>query len=241
MPRPPRFTVLSLALASLAFASIAFAAAFDVNLGFASLPPVQGWTYTPSGAHAGVLEANVFSVAGGVLTMNSMGQSNGVSGGSILYLTTPGVTTTENKSIRARVRCLQVEGSANAPAGQGGLFFGFTTGSTQYGFSLTDTHVYVLGGAGFVQVGGTFDNSTAFHDWQFDWNVGGTYSIRRDAVLVGSSSGGFAVAANRLVFGDGTGGANANAQITSLRWLQGSATATAASSWGRVKSLYRSR
>jgi hypothetical protein len=238
MPRPPLRTLVVLSLALFAVPAITRAASFDVNLGFGSLPSAQGWTYTPSGAHASVVETSVFSVSGGVLTMNTMGQSNGVSGGSIFYVNSPGVTTSEVKSIRARVRCLQVEGSTNATAGQGGLFFGFTTGTTQYGFSLTPTRVYLLTAGGFVVAGGTFDNSTAFHDWEFDWNPGGTYSVYRDAVLVGSNSGGGAVALNRLIFGDGTGGANAEAQITSLRWLQGGATATVAGSWGSVKALY---
>ena len=237
MHRPPLrvFVLLSLALA---VPAITRAAAFDVNVTFGSLPSAQGWTYSTSGSHAGVLEPSVFAVAGGVLTMNTMGQSNGVAGGSLIYVDNPGVTTTEVKSIRTRLRCLQVEGSANATGGQGGLFFGFTTGTIQYGFSITPTRVYLLNGVSFTVVGGTFDNSTAFHDWQFDWNVGGSYSITRDGVLVGSSSGGGAVALNRIFFGDGTGGANAHAEFTSVRFLQGGATATAAGSWGRVKALY---
>jgi len=58
-------------------------------------------------------------------------------------------------------------------------------------------------------------------------------------VLVHSGSGGFSFATNRLFFGDGTGGANARAEITQLRYIQDVATVTDGPSWGRIKALYR--
>lgn len=220
-------------------ASGASAASFDYNVSFGSLPSAQGWTYTPSGAHAGVLESSVFSASGGVLTQNTMGQSNGVSGGSIFYVISGGVTTGEIKQIVVRMRCLQVEGSANATLGQGGLFIGFTTGSTQYGFGITDTRVFVLQSSGQVVLSGTYDNSSAFHDYLFDWTSNASYRLYRDGVLLGTFSGGSAVTANRIMFGDGTGGANARAEMTKVEFLQGGAVPVLSTSWGRLKGLYR--
>ncbi len=72
--------LVALALAAPLAPVPALAAPLDIQLGFASLPSAQGFTYTTSGAHAGVVEATVFSVSGGVLTQNTMGQSNGVTG-----------------------------------------------------------------------------------------------------------------------------------------------------------------
>lgn len=236
----PAFARALAASAAVLFAaSSAGASTFDVNLGFASLPSAQGWTYTPSGSHAGVLESSVFSVAGGVLTQNTMGQSNGVSGGSIFYVQSPGVTTGEPKQIILRGRCLVEEGSANATLGQGGFFFGFTTGSTQYGFGFTSARAYVLQPGGTVVLTGTMDNATAFHDWLFDWTTAASWRLYRDGILLGAFSGGFAVAANRLFFGDGTGGANAHGEITRLEFVQGAAVPAQATTWGRVKGLYR--
>ena len=64
------------AAAVLALYATALAAPLDVQLGFSSLPSAQGFTYATAGTHAGVPEANVFSVAGSVLTQNTMGQSS---------------------------------------------------------------------------------------------------------------------------------------------------------------------
>jgi hypothetical protein len=241
MPRSSARWVLpaSSAFGLLVLATLSSAAAFDVNLNFASLPSAQGWTYIPSGSHAGAIEGNVFSVSGGSFFQNTIGQSNGVSGGSILYVVSGGVTTTDTKQIRARARCLAVQGSANAPNGEGGFFMGgFATGSVQYGFGITPTRVFCLQPSGTVLTPGTFDN-TQFHDWLFDWSPGGSFRIYRDGVLVHTASGGFAVAANRLFFGDGTGGANAQAEMQSLRFIQDVATPAAPASFGAVKGTYR--
>jgi len=226
------------AVAALALCAAALAAPLDVQLGFSSLPSAQGFAYVASGAHAGVPEASVFSVAGGVLTQNSMGQSNGVSGGSMLYQFTGGITTTESKQIRVRARCLAAEGSANATLGQGGFIFGFATGSVQYDFGLTPTRMFYLQPSGTVLVAATFDN-TQFHDYIFEFTPPTSWRIYRDGVLVQSGSGGFAVAVNRVFLGDGTGGANASGEITAFRFIQNVATPAQATTWGRVKGLYR--
>lgn len=59
-------------------------------------------------------------------------------------------------------------------------------------------------------------------------------------MLLGSSTAGFpAGLTNRVMFGDGTGGANARGQIAALRFIQDVATAAEGTTWGRVKGLYR--
>lgn len=60
-----------------------------------------------------------------------------------------------------------------------------------------------------------------------------------DAVLIHSGSGGFAASGSCVFFGDGTGGGNGHTEVTSLRFLQGSATTAAGTTWGRLKELYR--
>lgn len=216
----------------------AHAAAQDVSLSFSSLPSAQGWTYTPSGSHAGAVESSIFSVASNTLSMNSMGQGFGVSGGSIFYDLNGLVTATENKRLLVRARCLTFEGSGGASAGQQCFCFGFTTGTTQYDISITPTQVNTLGPSGNVAVAGTYTNTT-FHDWELEFTAPSSFRILRDGVQIHTGTGGSAVALNRLFIGDGTGGGNAQAEITSYRFLQGTATATVSSTWGRLKDLYR--
>src|SRR5262249_56251161 len=124
--------------------------AVDVTLTFGTLPSAQGFTYAASGAHAGALETTIFSVDGVRLLQNSMGQTNGVSGGSIFYQRLSGITTTETKRVYVRARCLAQEGSAGAPNGEGGFIFGFAQGSVQFAFGLTTTRLSVLQPTGTV-------------------------------------------------------------------------------------------
>jgi hypothetical protein len=235
--RMPAVPVVA-ALAGLALAGAAFAAPFDYNLSFGSLPSAQGWTYAAVGSHAGVAEPSAFSVAGGVLTQNTIGQYAGTSGGSILYSIVGVATATETKRIHARLRCLAVQGSSVATLGQGGLTFGFNTGSVQYAFGLTDTRLTILQPGGTSVLAGSYDN-TQFHDYDFYWSPGGTFQLYRDNVLITSGSGGFAASGSRLFFGDGTGGANAHGEITALRFSQDLATPGLPASWGRIKNLFR--
>jgi hypothetical protein len=237
---PVRATCFAL-VAALAISTFplhaAVAAPLDIPLAFGSLPSAQGFTYVATGAHAGVPEASVFSVGGAMLTQNTIGQYVGTSGAGIYYQRLNGITTTEPKQIRVSARCSQVTGSSVFPSGEGGLCFVFTTGSVQYGFTIMPTRLAVLQ-ASWSMAPGTFDN-TQFHDYVFDWSAGGSWRLYRDGVLVHSGSGGSAVAANRVLFGDGTGGANALGDLRAFRFIQDTATPATASTWGRIKNLYR--
>jgi hypothetical protein len=234
---PPAFG-LAAAVLTLTLVPVAFAASQDIQLSFSSLPSSQGWTYTPSGSHASAVETDVFSVAASTLTMDSMGQGFGVSGGSIFYDYNGIVTTSEAKRLLVRARCLTFEGSGGAAAGQQCFCFGFTTGTTQYDVSITPTQVNTLGPSGNVAVSGTYANTT-FHDWELQFTPPSSFKIFRDGVQIHSGTGGSAVALNRVFVGDGTGGGNAHAEITSFEFLQGSVTGVGSSTWGRIKNIYR--
>jgi len=217
----------------------ALAATQSFTLGFGSLPSAQGFAYSANGSHTGTAEATVFSVGSGTLFQNSMGLGHGVSGGSILYIGLSGLlNTSEPKQLRFNARCLQVEGSGAGAAGQQGFAAGFSVGSVQYDVSLTPTQIFALGPGGSVLVPGAYDN-TQFHEYLLDFTPPNVQRIYRDGVLLYTSTSGFALAANRVFFGDGTGGANARAEIRSLQFLQNYATSTQSTSWGRMKRLYR--
>lgn len=230
---------LALALATAACPTApASAAPLDVSLTFGSLPSAQGFTFVASGSHASVAEAAVFSADGTMLRQDTMGLALGTTGGGLYYQRLNGITTTETKRIFVRARCLAQELSPSVTTGQGGFLFGFANGSAQYGFSITTTKLHVLQGGTFTALAPVFDN-TGFHDYVFEWAPGGTWQLYRDAVLVTSGSGGGSLAANRILFGDGTGGANARGDIAAFRFTQDLATAALPTTWGRVKSLYR--
>ena len=230
---------ITFAVSALAATSAAtLSAPLDIQLGFSSLPSAQGFAYAASGSHANILESSVFSVAGGVLTQNTMGQSNGVAGGSLLYQRVGGITTTESKEIRVRARCLAAEGSSIARFGQGGFLFGFAQGSVQYDFGLTPSRIFVLQPSGTLLIAGTYDN-TQFHDYRFEFSSPNTFRLYRDGALIYTGSDGFAVVINRVFLGDGTGGANAKGEITSFRFIQDVATESRATTWGRLKAIYR--
>jgi hypothetical protein len=239
MPRRLHIFVLSATIASLAISAVSLAATQNFQLNFSSLPSAQGCNYNPVGSHAGTVESTVYSVAGGVLTQNSIGKGYGVSGGSIYYGALNGlVTTTETKQLRVTARCLQVEGSGAGAAGQQGFAFGFNTGSVQYDVSVTPTNIYALGPGGTINVAGTYNN-TVFQEYVLDYAPPSTFRIYRGGVLIHTGTSGFAASGSRLFFGDGTGGANARAEITALRFVQNLVTPARATTWGRVKSLYR--
>lgn len=219
-------------------ASAAAQASTSVLLGFGTLPSSQGFTYTPIGSHAAALEASIFAISGGVLTQNSIGQANGTAGGSILYVIPGIIAASETSELHVTARCLQVQGTATYPAGQMGFVFGINTGSAQFAISLTPTAVYTLGPSGPVAVAGSYDN-TQFHDWTLHFDPPATFRIYRDGGLLHTGTGGSPFASNRLFFGDGTGGANALAEIRSLQFLQGGAVATDPATWGGVKELFR--
>jgi len=233
---------LGIASALLAVAFLApgprAAASQDILLGFGTLPSAQGFTWNAVGSHAGVPEASVFTAGGSMLAQNTIGQALGTAGGG-LYYTLPGIiVASEQSELHVTARCLQVQGSTVYPAGQGGVGFGITTGSVQYAFSITPTKAYVLGPGGWITVAGTFDN-TQFADWTLTYDPPATCRLFRDGALVSTTSGGGALALNRLFFGDLTGGANARAEITSLHFLQGGAVPAEGTSWGGVKALFR--
>lgn len=229
--------LLSLAL-SLAAVGASVAAPMNVVLHFSSLPTAQGFTYHANGAHAGVLESSVFTANGTALVQNTIGQYAGVNGAGLFYQIAGGITTTEMKQLRVRARCLQVQGSSVFPLGQGGLLFSFATGSVQYGFTLTDDRIGLLIGSGYTMLAPTYDN-TQFHDYVYEFAPPTTTRLYRDGVLISTSTLNSAIVANRLLFGDSTGGANAHAEITEFQFIQDLATPAEASSWGRVKRLYR--
>ena len=236
-PFHSRSAALAIVLLS-GVAASAIGAPLDLTLSFGTLPSSQGFTYVASGADAGVAEPGVFSVDGTQLTQNTLGRALGTTGAGLFYQRLNGITTTESKRIVVRARVLSEQVSPSTTVGNGSFVFGFATGSTQYLFGISSSRLHVLQGSAMTQLPGTYDN-TQYHDYIYEWLPGGAWQLFRDGVLVASGSGGGALAANRILFGDGTGGANAHGQVSAFRFTQDLATGVTTRTWGRIKALYR--
>ena len=137
--------------------------------------------------------------------------------------------------MKMRARLVQHEGDFSNQYVGGGLAFGFTQGSVHYQMGMTPTQIRNVNG---VLLSSAYNN-TQFHDYRFEWTPPSSFRYYVDNNLISTNAGGLGVALNRVVFGDVTGAANAQAQITEFSFLQGHATSAFATTWGRVKALYR--
>lgn len=221
-------------LVALLGATAPFARATDIPVGFGSLPSAQGWTFF-SGGSPTATEAGVFSLSGGVLTLNTMAFGITGVGTSALYQQSGVVNNYEPVVIRFRARLLQHEGDFTNTFVGGGLAFGFAQGSTLWQLGITPTQIRNAPG---TILSSAYDN-TQFHDYRLEWTPPSSVRYFVDDVLVSTNSAGLASATNRIYFGDGTGAANSQAEITEFHFMQGAATPAATSTWGRIKTLYR--
>ncbi len=205
-----------------------------IGLDFSSLPSAQGWAFGTGGSPVAT-EAATWSVAGGVLTLNSMAYSTAGAGTSAFYLRSGVVNTTEPIAIVMRARIVAFEGVFTNSFVGGGFAFGFGQGTTEWQMGITPTQIRNING---VILSAAYDN-TQFHVYRLEWTPPSTLRYYVDGTLISTNSGGFSLAVNRIYFGDVTGAANSHAEITYYQFLQGGVVATESTTWGKVKALYR--
>lgn len=218
----------------LGLAPAAQAAPMDVLLGFGSLPSAQGWTYVSAGVVAP--ETPTWSLSGGVLSYNTMAYLTNTSGTgtSSFYRRSGVISGTETVILEMRGRILQHEHDGSAFIG-GGFSFGLGTGTQGWSMGIMPTQIRNINNV----VLATVDN-TQFHDYRIEWQPGPTVSFYVDNALIAVNNGAFVGTPNQVIFGDGTGAANAQAEITYFRFRQGDQpTPTDAATWGRMKALLR--
>lgn len=234
MRKPARFhrTFALLTLAATVLAP--HARATDIPVTFGSLPSAQGWTFASGGSPVAT-EAGTWSLAGSVLTLNTMAYAVTGTGTSSLYQQTGVVNNFEPIVIRFRARLVQHEGDFTNTFVGGGLAFGFAQGTTLYQFGITPTQIRNAPGS---VLSSAYDH-TQFHDYRLEWTPPSSVRYYVDNTLISTNNTGLASATNRIYFGDGTGAANAQAQITEYRFLQGAATPAVPTTWGRIKALHR--
>lgn len=212
-----------------------------VELGFGSLPSAQGFVYTgqihDGSAIVSVPESEVFSADGTTLVQNSLGQPAPVNRFSHRRVAT--ISREHPVQLQVNARCLEFESFGFPEFVQPGAFtFGFANGVVEYGFLITPVHVGIRAGSGWQLSAPIYDN-TPFHDYRFEWSPGGVWQLWRDDEVVFSGSSGRLSNQSFVEFGDLEGGSNARGEIRSLVLTQDVPVPAAATSWGRIKRLYR--
>ena len=198
----------------------------NITLNFNSLPSAQGWVFEEVGNSAP--ESAVFSVSGNVLHQNTIG--TGFQGSSHIVYVLPNVVSSNQPFVLTlRARLLQEENLSGNHYGFGvGVYAGDTNGGYIAGFSL---------GAGILLGGGNGNavalDTSLYHDFRVQGDLGArtNFQIFVDDVLIMSNA---AVAGYvppfqgpedyrtpfAVNFGDGTGGQNAQADISYFSFQQ---------------------
>lgn len=189
-----------------------------LNTNMSPLDPANGYSYF--NVNSSLTGPQVWSASGGVVTSNTMGNGFQGQGSSYAYLPvlpadfTPG----QDWVLTARVRVLQSETVS--------FLFGFSLGAWFDGIGV---------GLGIVSNGwqsntlgtGQRDN-TQWTTWRIETQrANNTYSVfvddqllLTDSFTIANGSPGFGLPANHIFMGDGTGGSNAQAEISSYSFSQ---------------------
>ncbi len=204
-------TCIALSVAACAQAAF-FSSTLDVN----SMPSAQGCSYFA--LNSGLTESQVFAPGAGVMTINTIGNGYQSQGGNLAIRAADHneMEYGMNWAIEARVRVLSGE-----------------LWSFHYGFCLAAEFDGMSASLGIMPStyqhyslqGGVRDN-TQWTTWRLETDRdAGIYRVYADGSLLaagalyfGPSSPGFPD--HYVAFGDGTGGANAHAEVSSLTFRQ---------------------
>lgn len=187
--------------------------AATLSLDFNSLPSQQGWTY---GTSLGFTEQQIFSVTGTSLIQNSLITGFQSSGGMSYYIDNQ-IDPSLPFTFEMRTRILRSE-TAGWSTNYYGFFFGISIGSKYVAIALDERGIQSDLNAPIPF------NTRDFHTYRVEGVPGQNFSLFVDGTLIYQSpltERGDGSNFNRILFGDGTGGTNANAEITYLSFRQG--------------------
>jgi PEP-CTERM motif len=192
--------------------AIAPASAATLSLDTTALPSTQGWTYVADGDGAAVPETGAFSIVGGELVQNTLGIGQTTGGGNLYYHASnlnPGDAWT-----------LTLVGRVNSFESNFGRSFGLSFGAGEsLAIGIAGNAFQYLDGAGAITSIGLppgFDPG-AYNSYRLSI-AGGLQSFTVNGVSIFSNQavvGGLANPSS-IYFGDGTGFANASANIRSV-------------------------
>jgi hypothetical protein len=190
--------------------------AATLSLDFNSLPSQQGWTY---GTSLGFAEQQIFSVTGTSLIQDSLNTGFQSSGRMIYYIDNQ-IDPSLPFTFEIRTRVLSSP-TAGWSVNYYGFFFGISLGSKYVAIALDERGIQ----SDFTVLNPPIPiNTRDFHTYRVEGNPGQDFSLFVDGTLIFQSpliERGDGSNYNQILFGDGTGGTNANAEITYLSFRQG--------------------
>ncbi|OLP16315.1 hypothetical protein BST81_22230 [Leptolyngbya sp. 'hensonii'] len=190
--------------------------AATLSLDFNSLPSQQGWTY---GTSLGFAEQQIFSVTGTSLIQNSLITGFQSSGGMSYYIDNQ-IDPSLPFTFEIRTRILSSP-TAGWSVNYYGFFFGISIGSKYVSIALDERGIQ----SDFTVLSPLIPiNTKDFHTYRVEGTPEKDFSLFVDGTLIFQSpliERGDGSNYNRILFGDGTGGTNANAEITYLSFRQG--------------------
>ncbi len=202
----------SIAVVCCSFVAATAAWGQSVSLQTDSLPSEQGWSLVGTGLHAGAGETDLFTPGPAAMTFDSMGEPIAISPGSYqarydFAMPARGVSSDEIR-LRARVRIVDSQvlqfnyGFRMAVASGGwGMGLGLSTDLMSYS-DLSSTSIDASQWHTYLLIG---DLSTQ------------TYDTYVDGQLIAPGKAMYATGGDFAELGDGTGTANAEAEIGSFR------------------------
>nr|WP_310523712.1 PEPxxWA-CTERM sorting domain-containing protein [Polymorphobacter sp.] len=190
-----------------------------ITLNTTTLPSTQGWTYVAGGDGAARSEASVYAIVGGELHQDSLGIGMTQGGGNYFNRTVT-LTSTQNWSLTMVARLSAFE-SVLAPAYPFGLFIG-GGGGLAIGIG-SDNFQYISGNGSVLQIARPvgFDAS-AYNSYRLSTSGGNLQSFSVNGVPIFTAQGFLGGNPAFISFGDGTGFANARADIRSLQYVSAS-------------------
>lgn len=204
-------TILSAALLSIAAMS-APASAATLTLDTTTLPSTQGWQYVADGDGAGVPESGAFSIVGGELVQNTLGIGQSTGGGNLYYHASnlnPGDAWT-----------LTLVGKVSGFESNFGRSFGLSIGGGgSIVIGIAGDQIQYLDSVGALANVGFplgFDPG-AYNSYRLSVSGGlQSFSVNGNSIFSNQAILGGFDAPSTILFGDGTGFANAAANIRSV-------------------------
>jgi hypothetical protein len=193
------------------FAIPVSAADTNINLAFNDLPSAQGWTL-----NSNLNEASIFSVNGSSLFQNTVG--TGYEGNA--YSINNIVDTSAPFTISVTVRILNYEvQSAGNPFG---FTIGVMTGNEVYDVGIAPNNILSTSSeeSGLHHVWSSTIDVSQFHTYRIEATPGEDLELFIDNVSYGTVGPRVYPFPNRIYIGDGTAGANANAEVTAFSFYQ---------------------
>jgi hypothetical protein len=189
------------------------ASATTITLDTSSLPSAQGWDYLPKGIHTQTPETDLFSTDGSVLSMNTTNEPLSSLSAIAVYRQLDVVEDSLPTVMEWTSRTLDYEGD-----GVYGFFMGFRTSTLDYSISMFPDKVAYRDGNDWQEI---LINGLEYHTYRMEATVGAlTYDFYIDDVFQGSGAPKQASYVNHVLFGDGTGRANARSDISALEFTQ---------------------